>query len=192
MENIQKLQKAKSFLEMLARGIDPVSGNLIGEDSVLNKVQVQDCFLYIAKILEKAICEGGEIPQAEKAKFNVTPEQKQSIIISEKPISMIKFIDNINKTVDLTVSKRLTTLKVTNWLTRNGVIAVKEKEIVKIERIKVLTDKAAEIGIQMTESVSKNTGEIKQIIVLSDTAQKFIIDNIDSIASSNRADRNTL
>ena len=43
------------------------------------------------------------------------------------------------------------------------------------------TDASAQIGIIIEEKADAKTGEIKKNIVLTNTAQQFIIDNLDNI-----------
>lgn len=59
MTEQENLQRAKKYLEQLARGIDPFTGLELPEDSSLNDVRLVRCFLYASDVLEQVIAKGG-------------------------------------------------------------------------------------------------------------------------------------
>ena len=44
MTELETMQRAKMYLDKLAQGIDPISGDEVPEDSVLNNVRLARCF----------------------------------------------------------------------------------------------------------------------------------------------------
>ena len=44
MTELETMQRAKMYLDKLAQGIDPISGQEIPNDSVLNNVRLARCF----------------------------------------------------------------------------------------------------------------------------------------------------
>ena len=55
MTELDTLKRAKMYIDSLARGVDPVSGQLAEEDSVINNVRISRCLFYVSDVLEKVI-----------------------------------------------------------------------------------------------------------------------------------------
>ena len=47
MTEIDIMKRAKMYLDNLSQGIDPISGQEVPEDSVLNNVRLARCFFYV-------------------------------------------------------------------------------------------------------------------------------------------------
>ena len=61
MTELEIMQRAKMYLDKLAQGIDPISGDEVPEDSVLNNVRLARCFFYVSGILQQVIDNGGTV-----------------------------------------------------------------------------------------------------------------------------------
>ena len=59
MTELEIMQRAKMYMDKLAQGIDPISGQEIPNDSVLNNVRLVRCFFYVSRILDQVIANGG-------------------------------------------------------------------------------------------------------------------------------------
>ena len=59
----------KLFGNSLANGYDPLSGNLVRDDDVVNQVRISRCLFYVSGVLQKVIDNGGEI-QRKKVTVN--------------------------------------------------------------------------------------------------------------------------
>ena len=79
INDIDKIGKANNIILKLANGIDPVNGEVIENDNVLNDPRMIRCFFFVSKVLENVIA--GEYSKAsKKTKFIITDEQKDRII----------------------------------------------------------------------------------------------------------------
>ena len=76
-EYIIELQNAKSILDKLAIGIDPVSGQQVDENT-LRKNQVIDCLNLVASVLEKEIHAGADREIREGKAVYITELQKKA------------------------------------------------------------------------------------------------------------------
>ena len=47
MTELETVQRAKMYMDKLAQGIDPISGQELPEDSALNNVRLARCFFYV-------------------------------------------------------------------------------------------------------------------------------------------------
>ena len=82
MTELETVQRAKMYMDKLAQGIDPISGQELPEDSALNNVRLARCFFYVSGILEQVIQNGGQVGAVEKVDFMITPEQLANVKVS--------------------------------------------------------------------------------------------------------------
>ena len=61
MNELEKLQRARMYINKLANGIDPLNGQSIESDSLLNNVRLSRCFFYVAEVLDSVIANNGEV-----------------------------------------------------------------------------------------------------------------------------------
>ena len=61
MNELETMQRAKMYIDNLANGVDPLTGEVISDDSVINNVRISRCLFYVSGVLEKVIANGGEV-----------------------------------------------------------------------------------------------------------------------------------
>ena len=66
MTELETVQRAKMYMDKLAQGIDPISGQELPEDSALNNVRLARCFFYVSGILDQVIANGGVVGAKQK------------------------------------------------------------------------------------------------------------------------------
>lgn len=60
MQEMDKLKRARMYMEKLAEGIDPITDTELPSDSVLNNVRLSRCFAYVARVLGRLVDTGGD------------------------------------------------------------------------------------------------------------------------------------
>ena len=65
MTDLEIMQRAKMYMDNLAQGIDPISGQEVPNDSVLNNVRLARCFFYVSGVLDQVIANGGRVTSGE-------------------------------------------------------------------------------------------------------------------------------
>ena len=55
MTELEKIAYAKSFIDKLANGINPLDNTPIPDDDIANNVRLSRCFFYVSSILQKEI-----------------------------------------------------------------------------------------------------------------------------------------
>jgi len=178
MTELEKIMRAKTYIEKLANGIDPITDSELPEDAVLNNVRLARCFFYVADILQQVTDNGGITSAAKKKKqFEITEQQKRHIPMSYTPISISVICENISSVVDLTIYKTLSFNKVTGWLVEKGFL---QEIIEEDKKRKTLTDKSSLIGMTQEEKLSQN-GTQYTVNLYNLEAQQFIIDHLNEI-----------
>ena len=61
MTELEKMQRAKMYIDKLANGVDPLTDAEITSDSTLNNVRISRCLFYVSEVLGKVIDNGGEV-----------------------------------------------------------------------------------------------------------------------------------
>lgn len=182
MNDLETMKRAKSYIDMLANGIDPLTGETIHDDSVINNVRISRCLFYVSDVLKRAIDNGGEFGKKyihALRPFSITPEQAEQITVSEDPVPVSVFAKQINEVIDEDV-KPLSAVTITNWLCENGYLA---EEISDGKKRRVSTTKGVSIGIETVDSVSRDGIPYKKNIY-TEQAQRFIIKNLDNISGN--------
>ena len=174
MTELETVQRAKMYMDKLAQGIDPISGQELPEDSALNNVRLARCFFYVSGILEQVIQNGGQVGTVQKAEFTITPEQLAAVQISAYPIRITEFADALLQAVDSTRVKKLNVVKITNWLIEKGFLAKEPAPDSKSRRVPT----AAGRSLGMTTQLRQSPDGEYLAIYYDANAQRYLLDNI--------------
>ena len=181
MTELETLRRAKMYIDSLARGIDPISGEVADEDSVINNVRVSRCLFYVSDVLDKVIANGGEVgtkrSYVAQIPFNITDKQIARVYISQEPIGISEFSKRVGAVLDEGM-KNIAMTHITAWLCENGYL---REETVNNQSRKVATAKGQGLGITTIEAVNKQGFPYKKN-VYSAQAQSFLLSNIMEIA----------
>lgn len=113
MTELEIMQRAKMYMDKLAQGIDPISGQEVPNDSVLNNVRLARCFFYVSGVLDQVIANGGRVTSGEK-KFYITQEELSRIQPAWGELRISQLTERITEAVNDPARKRLKTTTVTN------------------------------------------------------------------------------
>ena len=76
MTELEKIAYAKSFIDKLARGINPINDREIPDDDVVNNPRLCRCFFYVSEVLGQIIINGKN--QKQEKRF-----RNENILISQ-------------------------------------------------------------------------------------------------------------
>ena len=68
MTELEKIEYTKSFIDKLAKGINPLDGTPVPDGELLNNVRISRCMFYVSDILRQVIENGGVKPQKKEKK----------------------------------------------------------------------------------------------------------------------------
>ena len=122
----------------------------------------------------------------------ITDEARTRFKCFINEVSLSTFTDMINKHLDSDVSVRLKGSAIADWLTVIGMLAEETLPNGRLKRVP--TDSGMSEGIRLNEYFTPG-GFPRYAIMISPSAQQFILDNIDAIAEMNglpREKRNRL
>ena len=181
MTELEKIEYAKSFIDKLANGINPLDDSTVAETDVINNVRLSRCFFYVSDILRQVIENGGITAPAPKRvtrqAYCLTQEERAKIEISKKPLTVTEIIKYLNSLINLDTTKKITTHTISNWLLEKDFLMVSTQSNGKNR--KMPTSYGKEIGI-FTEERNSQYG-MYVAVLFNEQAQQFIYDNIDNI-----------
>lgn len=187
MTELEKIAYAKSFIDKLADGINPLDDTPIPEDDIANNVRLSRCFFYVSGILRQAM----EFERKRELKeqkntilrFSVTHEQLQHFEYSPTPISVTDIVQRINCLVEDVVERKMERLsyrQINQWLLDIGMMEWREWENGKSKRFP--TPEGEAIGL--VSLIWEKYGRRAPTIYFSEEAQRFIIDNMDAVMAT--------
>lgn len=188
MTELEKMKRAKMYIDKLANGFDPITDTELPNDTTLNNIRLMRCFFYVSDILRQVIENDGKIENKKTKKqknksekpFRITKEDILLIPISERPLSISRFCEAINDVIVHDDMKNLSWKPIMKWLVEREFIA--EVNIDGANR-KRAGKNASQIGI-FEERRFGDRGEYLAILYSSD-AQRFILGNLISILENN-------
>ena len=189
MTDLEIMQRAKMYLDKLANGINPLDDTTLSDGDIVNNVRISRCLFYVSNVLRQVIENGGTAPKKHTPKidFEISFEDIQKFPFSDFPITVSVIAKRINEIVDNENMKRLTYKNITDWLISTDMLRVETKPDGKTT--KVPTAAGNQIGI--TTTIRNNARGEYTAVVYDAKAQRFIIDNIESVIALIRSKNET-
>ncbi len=187
MEDYEMMARAKRYLEELAAGRDPLTGDPVGEDSVISNPRLRRCFRYAAQVLgqdaereERRFLRARAKEQRER-RVNPTSFSREALerfSFSDEPIPIMQIAARFNDLLADDTVKKLCYRDVSAFLLDAGILREAGSGDGKAKRLP--TPFGESLGVLVENRVNK-AGTPYSGVVYSRSAQRFIVDNIDSI-----------
>ena len=182
MIDMEKLVTAKVWIEKLANGINPLNDELVKDDDLINNVHISRCLFYVAELLgEKKV--GTTTERRGRKPFSFSSKDAASIHIST-PNGIANFVKLVNGNIPADM-KPLSAAQVIKWLRNEGFL----QEVFREDghKTNLPTEKGNSLGIN-TEVQRNSEGLEYQRVVYSVDAQRYLLNNIESIATFHSTD----
>ena len=176
---MEKLEKSIIVLERIAKGIDPLTGEIIRENSFLNDPKIIRCFYYVAEVLRNA--SKGVYSNNKATEFIITDEQKKRVEFPQGKIGVNEFSKRVNECLDLCFSRKLTGVELNKRLKKMGVLGEEKMENGKTRTI--TNEDSIMYGFEMEKR--EYNGREYEAVVINDKGKKYLLDNIESIMLEN-------
>lgn len=179
MTELEKIAYAKSFIDKLANGINPIDDSVIKDDDIVNNVRISRCFFYVSDILRQVIDNGGIIKKKAYIPFELSLQERSKFAYSDKPIPISEIAKRLNALIVNENMKKIAYRDIAEWLVSVDMLCVYTKPDGKTA--KMPTENAENIGM-FTEKRTGQRGEYT-VTVCNKNAQMFVVDNLDAIIS---------
>ena len=182
MTELEKIAYAKSFIDKLANGINPLDDTPIPDDDIANNVRLSRCFFYVSDILRQVYANGGvtKPKRASKIPFAVTLEQLEKFEYSAEPIPVSEIAKRIYAMADNENMEKVSYRQINQWLLNIGMLYLHDFGGKK--PVKRPTEEGNQIGITVETRMGRY-GEY-QVVLYNEEAQRFILDNIEAVAAT--------
>lgn len=125
MTELEKIAYAKSFIDKLANGINPLDDTPIPEGDITNNVRLSRCFFYVSDILRQVIDNGGptannQSTKIRKQEFCLSPSVRARLLVSDKPLTVTDIANNLNMHINTETTKKITGATINEWLLNTG------------------------------------------------------------------------
>lgn len=177
MTEIEKIEYAKSFIDKLANGVNPLDGSQIKEDDIVNNVRISRCLFFVSDVLRQVVENGGIKKKTAKIPFTLTLEERTSFEYSDTPIPVSEITKRFNDLITNEDMKKLSHRNITEWLISIDMLYEMTKPDGKTT--KRPTEHGMAVGIT-TENRTGPRGEYV-VTVYGKKAQEFIVDNLDAV-----------
>ena len=175
---------AKSYLDKLANGINPLTDETLPDTDIVNNVRISRCLFFVSDVLRQVIEKGGlkKTPKAAGIPFGLSAEQINRFQLFEQPAYISAITERINSLTEDGNMRRLSHRSITAFLEREGYLVQYIDRQGKTKREP--TDRGIGLGIS-TEVRTGLRGDYKAILY-DKNAQQFILDHMAQIAEINQ------
>ena len=182
MTELEKMQRAKMYIDKMANGINPIDDIPAAESDVINNVRVSRCLFYVSDILRQVIENNGSINKTKSSKkpFSISAEAQNKFPFSTVPIPVSEITKRLNDLANLDTCYKLKHTSVTSWLMDIGALELRVASDGK--NIKRPTQQGVELGISTEKRVGINGTYV--VVVYNKEAQQLIVDNIEAIVAN--------
>ncbi|MCR5821270.1 MAG: hypothetical protein K6F94_10075 [Bacteroidaceae bacterium] len=172
----EKLVTAKVWIEKLANGINPLNDKVVNEDDIINNVHISRCLFYVSELLDEI--KAGRKAERRRRKAFFLPSKDAANIQISAPNGIANFIKLVNGNIPSDM-RPLTASQILRWLRKEGILQEVSKE--DGHKTNLPTEKGNSLGINI--EVQQNSDGLEyQRVVYSVDAQRFLLNNIESIA----------
>lgn len=184
MTELEKIEYAKTFIDKLANGINPLDDSAIPDGDVVNNVRLSRCFFYVSGLLENLIkMEEKKKGKSPRVPFSLTSEELEGFEYTQIPIPITMLAKKIRDLAGDYKAKnmqRFSYRHLAQWLFDLGLIEWRQWENGKYKKFP--TADGEEIGLVL--EIWEKYGKRSPVIYFTEAAQHFIIDNIESIIAT--------
>lgn len=182
MTELEKIAYAKTFIDKLASGVNPMDDSTIPDGDIVNNVRLSRCFFYVSDILRQVIENGGvtKTKCTSKVPFTVSLEQLERFEYSAEPIPVSEIEKRIYAMVDNKNMKKVSYRQINQWLLNIGMLYL--HDFGGDKPVKRPTEEGNQMGI-IVETRMGRYGEY-QVVLYNEDAQKFILDNLEAVAAT--------
>lgn len=184
MTDLEIMQRAKTYMDKLANGINPLDDTTLSENDIVNNVRISRCLFYVSDVLRQVIENGGNVTKKKTPKepFHISFEDIQKFPFSNTPIPISEIAKRINEITPNENMKKISHKHLTDWLISIEMLRLETKPDGKTA--KRPTEGGKELGI--TTEIRHGMQGDYTVVLYNLSAQHFIIDNIEAVIAMMR------
>lgn len=177
MADIEKLRKIKQCIDSLAEGMNPFTGQPLPENDIVNDVRVSRNLFLASSFIQEQMNEIIAKKPGQKPEFRMSLKERERVEFSSQPISVSELTRRMNDAVGTRDCKKISYRQITDYLVKIGMIKLVENSAGAHRRLP--TENGKKLGISLDTRVGQYGPY--QVVLYSEDAQRFIVDNVDAI-----------
>lgn len=174
MTEREKVKEAKRWIDRLAQGIHPVTGEILPDSDAVNHVRVSRCLFYVSSLLQRQLDRefserGTGSPLLDSTKMT----------FSAQPIPASDLARRLSAAAQLTGGQKISYRLLVNWLLATGFL----KEVIRPNGHKSRrpTQTGEHLGIVV--EYRNNNDRSYPVVLYMESAQRFVAEHLDEILS---------
>ena len=175
---LEILKHAKNYLDQLANGRNPLTGEVLPSEDIVNNVRISRCLFYASDVLRQVIDKGGLNKTKRSKPFSLTPEQLEKFEYFPKPNCLTAMIDRLNALADDPEMHKISYKNITAFLENQGYLQATLDGLGKKKRMP--TERGLALGITAEERYGYYGAYT--VLLYDNQAQHYIIDHLPEIA----------
>ncbi|MCR4960368.1 MAG: hypothetical protein K6A74_02860 [Lachnospiraceae bacterium] len=175
-----EITEARLFTEKLAAGVNPLTGEIESEDTLLNHPEVIRKMFLIKDILAAVLENSISAKTSDKRAPEELPEEALAKFEYDKPKSLTKLLEQIYAPVKENGIKQITAVTVNRWLMAAGLLEEISDPSTN-RRDKQPTAAGEALGISMKKGFDSRNSRDYYTLIYNKSAQMFIVNNINRI-----------
>lgn len=188
MTELEKIARARMYMDKLANGINPLDGTPIPDEDLINNVRLVRCFFFVSDVLRRVLENGGTEPapgahKPKKAPFSLSAARRELFAFSGRPIPASEIANRLNALADDPGMEKITYRMITGWLIDAGMLLCEDDPWDKSRKYPTAEGKRQ--GITLEERTGSQ-GPYR-VVVYDIHAQHLILDNFDAILNAHAA-----
>ena len=180
MEDKEKIVTAQDWVRKLANGINPLDGNAVKEDDVVNNIHISRCLFYVAELLGKLSEKTQKVNSIRNIPFVSSAIQMDKYNYVDA-ISISAFAREIRNLLPANM-RAISNTSLINWLLQEGLLSISEPDSTG-RAYKIATEAGKAIGIY-TEERESNGGHFL-ITLYNQNAQRYLLEHLEEISHQN-------
>lgn len=174
--DLEKLEKTRTMLETLIKGVNPLTGAKVEKASFVNDAQAMRFLNYGMEVMQNLICHQYS-RRNKNEEFKITQEEKQQVKLPEGKIGVNEFSRCVNLCIDPLKSKMLTGVELNRKLKKLKLLG--EESTPEGKTRTILNSNSEKYGFESERRTFR--GAEYEMIVINDIGKKYLIDNLESI-----------
>lgn len=181
MNDYDLLLHAKDYIDQLAIGINPLTGEPVGEGDVVREERIARCLAYVSGVMQNVLnlakADAPQAPRRKGGKLWITDEQKSRFPYREEGMTLKRIAQELNA-LAVDTEARFTRMKFMDWLVQKGMLEIAEEDH---KKRRIPTEQGTAQGF-LWIAASGPRGSYS-FILCNVEAQKYIIDNLGELLS---------
>lgn len=195
MTELEIMRHAKGYLDRMAEGIDPLTGEPVGANELVRKERIAKCLRYVSGVLEQLIDLGGlpapaeaQTPSAQPAPrkkrlppFAISRDALAAFRLSSDPLTMTEFTKRVNELVDPEAVDKLKAASILEFLEAQGYLQL----LTAPGKRGIRRPTAAGLQLGITLEDRQGQDGAYTVVVYNENAQAYLLAHMEEIVARN-------